>query len=110
MSAYASVDADIDARIDTHRLVLFSSTEGEECRTAFLSSEAGDTFAIWVDLPADGDVSVHLDWINGPEERQPPPELEWIVPTAEISSALDRATAEALALMVPSVRHLSPRT
>ncbi|WP_141728482.1 hypothetical protein [Devosia insulae] len=101
MSGYASVDADIDAWIDRHQLVLFSSSGGEECRSAFLSSDGGDTFQIWVDLPTDENVTVGLAWINGPIERPTAPEPKWIVPTAEISFALERAMAEALALMAP---------
>ncbi len=109
MSGYASVDDDIGAWIDRHQLVLFSSSGGEECRAAFLSSEAGDTFQIWVDLPTDGNVTVGLAWIDGPIERPTAPEPKWIGPAAEISSALERAMAEALMLMAPSVRYFPSR-
>lgn len=109
MSGYASVDADIDAWIDRHRLVLVSSSGGEECRAAFLSSEGGNTLEIWVGLPTDGNVTVGLAWIDGPVERPTAPGPKWIVPKAEISSALEQAMAEALVLMAPSVRHFPSR-
>ena len=110
MSDYASVDADIDAWIDRHQLLLFSSSGGEECRAAFLGSEGGDSFEIWVGLPTDGNVTVGLAWIDGPIERPTAPELKWIVPAAEISTALERAIAEALVLMAPAVRYFPSRS
>lgn len=105
MSGYASVDADIDAWIGKHQLVLFSSSADVESRATYLSSKSGDTFQIWIGLPQDGRVAVHLVWVDGPDARLPAPELEWIVPEAEISSALSSAIDEALALMAPFERH-----
>lgn len=109
MAGYASVDADIDAWIEKHRLVLFSSSGGEECRAAFLSSTDGDTFEIWVDLPQDGNVIVGVSWVDGPTEQPPVPERTWIVPTSAVRSALDRAIHEAIVKMAPSVRRFPSR-
>src|SRR5579864_1694874 len=105
--SYASADPKIRAWAQRHCLTLFTSFAERESRFAYTSSKAGDCFQIWIDLPADGQISVHAAGVDGQWTNEPGE--DWRVPISDLDAALEDAFATVIGWMVPSERFLPKR-
>lgn len=101
--SYASVDPQIRAWAQRHRLKLFTSFADRESRFAYVSSKAGDCFQMWIEPPADGQIRVHTALVDGQWLNEPA--TDWHVPISEIDAALEDAFATVVGWMVPSERY-----
>ncbi len=87
---YESIDSVIQAWTERHGLTLFDRLQGfprNSIRTAYLSSNEGDCFQIWIDEPNSTHVAVHAataETNTSKEFRE-----EWLVPLHALDTALD---------------------
>ena len=105
--AYAEIDIDIARWAKRHRLVIQTGTPGDERRETYVSSVAGECFAIWIDPPGEGHVRIWAGGVDSRRDNQPPE--DWHVPIEEFEGALEEVFHAVLAWMIPSERYF-PRT
>ena len=101
--SYAAIDPSIRAWVDRHALKLFTSWPGGECRSAYVSSVAGECFQIWIDTPVDGHVWIHAAGVESRRDDHPPE--DWFVSVEQFDGALEEAFQAVMAWMIPSTRY-----
>jgi hypothetical protein len=100
---YSEIDPHITRWADRHALVLSNGQRDNECRSVWVSSEAGECFQIWVELPCDGHVTI---WAGGVESRRDDePADDWRVSIDRFDEALEEAFQAVMAWMLPSKRY-----
>lgn len=101
--SYELIDAQIADWAKEHSLILSTSFANRETRSAYLSSELGECFQIWVDVPVDGHVSIYATCVEGRKENEPP--REWITNPREVKATLEEVFETIVQWMTPSARH-----
>ena len=99
---YAEIDADIRRWSDRHMLVVHDAWSGGELRHIYVSSDVGECFQIWIELPQFGLVLVHaaaVEYLRGE-----PPSAHWLATTPAIGKILEEAFTAVIAWMVPAKR------
>lgn len=105
--SYGSVDPQICDWIEQHSLKLFREFAGHQCRSAYVSSKAGECFQFWLDEPANGQIGIYAAGVDGRWVSEPA--RDWCVPVSDLSAALEEAWATVIGWMMPSERYLPPR-
>jgi hypothetical protein len=103
MSQYAEIDPQITRWVEKNSFKLFDRWADRDIRSVYVSSEAGECFNISIGAPLNGEVSLLVWYVEGPKD--PGPEQEWKVKTADIENALDEAFQTVLGWMKPSRRY-----
>lgn len=83
--SYEFVDSTINAWVAKHALSLFS----DPGRSVYLSSDDGECCQIWIDLPDSNRVHLHAAAVEARENEEM--RIDWDVPMAELSHALENA-------------------
>lgn len=101
---YEPLDAQIESWARKHSLRIFTYWDGGECRNAYLSSVAGDCYQIWIDIPVENRVGIHIAFVNGPKDEEL--QRDWFVSLDQFMETLEDAFQYVIKLMAPSTHHL----
>ncbi len=72
-------------------------------RSAYVSSNAGACFQIWIETPADGHVWIHAAGVESQRDDYPPE--GWHVTLAAFDGTREEVFQTVMAWMLPSERH-----
>jgi hypothetical protein len=103
LTGYSEIDDQIREWGRRHKL--YRPCDGDN-RNVYVSSEAGECFQIWIDIPVGGYTTVHAAFLEGPAERECT--ADWTVSTASVGSTLDELFSLVESWMKPSKRYFPP--
>jgi len=103
--SHSSIDADVRVWAEKHSLGIDYGWAGRELWGTYLSSVAGDCFQIWVEPTPNGQIGVHANWIDGPNDLDPEPARKWVVEESDLRNALEQAYEQVINWMAPSARN-----
>jgi hypothetical protein len=103
LTGYSEIDDQLLEWARRHRLYF---PYHHEFRDAYVSSEAGDCFQMWIEIPVGGYTVIHAAFVDGPVEREC--NADWTVSTVSIGSSLDELFTLVESWMKPSKRYFPP--
>jgi hypothetical protein len=103
LTDYSEIDDQLREWATRHKLYF---PFDDDYRNAYVSSEAGDCFQMWIEIPVGGYTVVHAAFVTGPVKREC--NADWTVSTASIGSSLDELFTLVESWMKPSKRYYPP--
>src|SRR5579863_1599585 len=99
----SSIDAQVRNWAETHSLSVSYGFAGRQAWGVYFSNIAGECFQVWVEPITDGTIGVHVNYVDGPKERDTEPKRAWTVEESDLKNALDQAYEQVVNWMAPSV-------
>lgn len=104
---HSFIETEIRRWAETHSLRVGYGFGGREVWGAYISSNAGECFQIWIEPVPDGLIGIHANFVDGPEDRVPEPAQAWKTDADQLRSTLELAYGQVVDWMRPSTRYFS---